>query len=70
MVKELMNERCVQVENKFVETDTKVMARCDENKFVVDSRCDELDQKFLVKMKDNVINAEENWHAELPQNFI
>ena len=46
------------------------MARCDENKFVVDSRCDELDQKFLVKMKDNVINAEENWHAELPQNFI
>ena len=65
-----MNDRCLQVESRFVETDTKVMARCDENKAVVDSRCDELDQKFLVKMKDNVINAEENWHSELPQNFI
>ena len=65
-----MNDRCLQVESRFVETDTKVMARCDENKSVVDSRCDELDQKFLVKTKDNVINAEENWHSELPQNFI
>lgn len=70
MIQGLVDNRCIAVEKAFAHTDTKVMARCDENKAVVDSRCEELDQKLLVKMKDQVINADEDWHAELPKNFI
>ena len=42
----------------------------ENNQKLIEARCEQLDEKLLIKTQAKEASTGQNWHAELPKNFM